>query len=276
MAQLSALALSFWLLWRLHGRPDSRLHLLGFVFGPCIACLMAGQLGNFFLLCLVLFLVLHRAHPLLAGGVIVPFTMKPHLVLPFAVILVAWAIYRRAWRFIAGFAVTFAAGCAVPLWFDPHVWAHYRHMIALTGVLDAWVPSLSCAMRFAVAPHAAWLQFVPEVCACLWALWYFFKRRRRWDWRTDGLLVLLVGAVCVPYGWIYDESILLPAVLASAYAAQEKRRSLILIALCAAGCLAEALCGVKMNTPYYLWTSPAWLAWYLYATRPACLTPTAA
>jgi hypothetical protein len=267
MAQLAAMGTAFWLLWRLHGRPDSRLHLLGFAFGPCVACLMAGQLSNFFLLCLVLFLVLHRKRPFLAGALLVPFAMKPHLVLPFAVVMIAWTIDRRAWRLATGFVATLAAACAVPLWFDPQVWAHYREMMAETGVLNAWVPSLSVAMRFVVAPHAAWVQFLPEACACGWAFWYFLKRRTHWKWGSDGLLVLLVGAVCAPYGWIYDEAILFPAVLAGVYAAQEKGRSLILIGLGAAVCLAEVLSGVKMNTPFYLWTTPVWLAWYIYATR---------
>ena len=37
LAQLASLGVAVWLLWRLHGRPDSRYHLLAFGFGPCIA-----------------------------------------------------------------------------------------------------------------------------------------------------------------------------------------------------------------------------------------------
>jgi len=269
MAQLSALALSCWLLWRLFGRPDSMVHLLVFAFGPCLVCLMSGQLGNFFLLCLALFLVLHRSWPLVAGAVLFPFAMKPHLVAPLAVVLLLWVVDRRAWRLAGGCAGALAASCAIPLWFDPRVWEDYRRMMAVSGVLGAWVPSLSCAARFAIAPHAVWVEFVPEVCACAWALWYFLTQRDRWDWRTHGMVVLLAGALCAPYGWIYDEAILFPAVLAGVYAVQERRRSLIPIGVCAAACLAEVICGVQINTPYYLWTTPAWLGCYMYATRPA-------
>jgi hypothetical protein len=30
--------------------------------------------------------------------------------------------------------------------------------------------------------------------------------------------------------------------------------------------LIEVLASVQITSPYYLWTTPAWLAWYLYAT----------
>jgi hypothetical protein len=25
------------------------------------------------------------------------------------------------------------------------------------------------------------------------------------------------------------------------------------------------VCGIKLPSPFYLWTAPAWLAWYLFA-----------
>ena len=76
---LACLSISIWILWILHGRPDSRLHLLGYMFAPVPACLMAGQLGIFFLLGLVLFLLLHRSRPFLAGVALLPCAVKPHL-----------------------------------------------------------------------------------------------------------------------------------------------------------------------------------------------------
>ena len=30
----------------------------------------------------------------------------------------------------------------------------------------------------------------------------------------------------------------------------------------------EVLAGVRINSPFYLWTTPAWLMWYLWASRP--------
>ena len=39
---LAALSVSMWILWQLHGRPDTLLFLLGFLFAPLI-CLPAGR-----------------------------------------------------------------------------------------------------------------------------------------------------------------------------------------------------------------------------------------
>jgi hypothetical protein len=82
----------------------------------------------------------------------------------------------------------------------------------------------------------------------------------------QGLVVLLVGAVCTPFGWITDEAAVLPAVLTGIYRARAARRSIWPIALFAGAVLAELLMNVPMKGHLYLWTTPAWLGWYLYAT----------
>jgi hypothetical protein len=266
IAELGAVALAAWLLWRVNGRPDSRWHLLAFAFAPCVACLMAGQLGNFFLLLLALFLTLERDRPFWAGVALMPFAMKPHLFLPFALVLIAWVVMRRSWRVAAGFVAALAASCALAMWFDPRVWTHYREMMAMTGVLNAFVPALSVALRFAVAREHVWVEFVPEVACSAWAVWWFWQRRERWEWARDGMVLLLVSSVCTAYGWFSDEPVLFPALLGAVYAGKLDWR-LIPLGIAAAAALVETLGGVKMNTAYFLWTTPAWLASYLWAMR---------
>jgi hypothetical protein len=263
---LAGLSVSIWILWLLNGRPDNRFHLLGYAFAPTIACLMAGQLGIFLLLGIVLFLYFHQSRPFLGGAALLPFALKPHLFLPVAVVLLLWAVRRRAYGILAGFSATLFASCALTLSFDRHVWSQYSQMMHITGVLQAWVPTLSATLRFLVDPHAVWLQFLPEAGACAWALWYFWTRRTRWSWMDQGLLVLLVSALCTPYGWFTDESMLLPAVLAGLYRTVDSRRSLLPLGLISGVAWIEVLVPVQLTSPYYLWTTPAWLAWYLYAT----------
>jgi len=55
--------------------------------------------------------------------------------------------------------------------------------------------------------------------------------------------------------------------MAGLYRSQETNRSLLPFALIAGAEFAELFNGFWMNTPYYLWTGPAWMAWFLYATR---------
>ena len=88
-----------------------------------------------------------------------------------------------------------------------------------------------------------------------------------------GLLLLLVSALCRPYGWIFDESVQLPAVLTGVIRAWQSRRSLWPIGIMGAVALFEAFQSVKITSKLYLWTTPAWLAWYLYATWPKVRPP---
>ena len=272
---IGCFSISLWMLWIVHGRPSTRLHLLGYAFAPAVACLMAGQFGIFLLLGVVLFLLLHRSWPFCAGMALLLCAMKPHLFLPFAVALCLWIAMRRNYRIPAGFMVAATACCAFSFWLDPHGWAQYSRMMQLGGATNEVVPTLSAYLRLLVDRSAVWVQFLPQAAASVWAVWYFLSRRQRWSWNHHGLVLLLLGAMCTPFGWLTDETLLLPAVLAGLYSAVAARRSLAPIALVSAAALAELFAGVKVVGPFFLWTTPAWLLWFLYATRnpSAILTP---
>jgi Glycosyltransferase family 87 len=267
LIQIASASLSIWILWKHQGSPATRLHLFGYGFAPILACMMAGQLGIFFLLSVTLFLYLHRARPFLAGALLLPCAMKPHLFVPFGLVLLLWMIMRRQFSILIGFALACAASCALAFSVDPQIWSQYTRMMRSTAMFDVFIPTLSTALRFLIDRHAVWLQFVPEALACLWALGYFWARRTVWNWMHQGLLVLLVSVACAPYAWFTDEAVLLPAILAGLYTATEMRRSLLPLALFAGISLLEVLRAVPLTSPYYLWTPIAWLAWYLYATR---------
>jgi hypothetical protein len=42
-----------------------------------------------------------------------------------------------------------------------------------------------------------------------------------------------------------------------------------------AGDLVGTVAGIQLPSPFHLWTTPAWLAWYLYAMRgkASAITP---
>jgi hypothetical protein len=264
---LSCLSLSIWLLWLLNGRPDNRFHLMGYAFAPALACLMAGQVGIFLLLGVVLFLYFHRSRPSLAGAALLLCAIKPHLFLPFATVLLLWVVSGKSYRIIAGFSAALLGSCALSLYLDIHAWSQYSQMMHVGGALNEPVPVLSVAFRFLTNRKAVWLQFLPQAIACVWSIWYFWTRRKHWNWMDQGMLLLLISAMCTPFGWFTDESILLPAILSGLYRAAESRRSLTPLGLIAGAALIEVLVPVQITSPFYLWTTPAWLAWYLYATR---------
>ena len=268
MVILSSLSIANWLLWIVYGSPGSRLHLLGYLFAPALACLLAGQLGTFLLLGVVLFLWLYKSHPYLAGTSLLLCALKPHLYLPFFLVLALWSIHRKEFRILAGFFIALLVDCAFSLGFDIHAWQQYSQMMRTEEIVNQFVPTLSVAFRLLVDPNLVWLQFLPEACGCIWAGWYFWSRRDRWDWTDQGLLLLLVSALCTPRAWFSDETMLLPAVLVGLFRAVKFGRSVLPLVLFAGAALFELHEQIKMTTPYYLWTVPAWLAWYLYASTP--------
>ena len=267
LALIASLLISVWLIWVLNGRPDNAFHLCGYLFAPAVACLMLGQIGTFLLLGVVLFLYLHTRWPYLAGVALLPCVWKPHLFLPFFMVLFLWSLDRRQLRILAGFLGAVIAASAITLHFDPQVWSQYFRMVADTsGRLHGYIPTLSVTLRFLIDPRALWLQYIPEIAVSCWAVWYFFTRRHRWNWIEQGSWLFLASAACTPYSWFTDEAILLPAVLNGVYRAIELRRSLWPIAVIGLAALVEVCALGHIASTHYLWTVPAWLGWYLYAT----------
>jgi hypothetical protein len=162
IALLASLAASVRMIWALHGCPKNVLHLFGCFFPPVIACLMAGQLGIFILLGVVLFLFFHKSRPFLAGAALLLCAVKPHLFLPYGIVLIVWVVFRKPYRILVGFCVALFAACALVFCFDPHAWSQYSQMASASRVLNEVAPvTLSRLFRLLIDRDAIWLQFVP-------------------------------------------------------------------------------------------------------------------
>lgn len=247
---------------------ESRLHLVGYAFAPVVACLMAGQLGIFMLLGVAAFLRFHRARPEIAGAALILCAIKPHLFVPLAAVLVIWSVRERAWRLLGGLAAATLGSLALAWWLDPHAWGQYAAMMNRTAeVRQDFIPCLSQLFRLAVNRQAVWLQFVPVGVGTVWGIGYYWRNRARWNWLEQGLLLLLVSELVAPHAWFTDETVLLPAVIAGLDRAEGDKRATLLFLALAGVALMEVFAGVKLTSAAYVWTAPAWLLYYLYATR---------
>jgi hypothetical protein len=255
------------MVWTMRGRPKNHLHLLGYSFAPALSCLLSGQVTIFLLLGLVLFLRLHRSRPFLAGVSLWLCMLKPHLFLPFGVVLVVWVIATRSYKVMAGTAVALGASSAIALMLDPLVWVQYGQMMRTVRIDRLAIPCLSVVLRSNVGPRSSWLQYLPVALGCLWALAYFRRHRDDWDWMEHGSVLMLVSILVAPYTWFMDQVILIPALLHAAYVTRS--RSLVaILALASAVIEVEILRGVPLlHSALYLWTAPVWLAWYICATQ---------
>ena len=264
LLMLGCLVLSVHLLWRMHGCPAIRLHWLALSFGPALICVMMGQTSLLALLGYVLFLYLHRTRPFMAGVSLWLCMLKPHLLVPFGVVLLLWIVISRSYKLLAGAIVAMAVSCAITWWLYPAAWIDYAHMMHGAGLDTEYIPCIIVVLRLWLSPHAMWLQYLPPALGCAWALSYFWSRRHVWDWMRHGSLVVLVSLVAAPYSWIYDGGLAIPALLEGAYLTRS-RALLVILAVASLTVEIQLVSGIKITSPLYLWTVPAWLAWYLLA-----------
>ena len=261
---LACLMLSGRLMRGIQGNPQTRIHWIAYSFAPSLICLFMGQTTLFALFGLVLFLRLYRTQPFGAGLALWLCFLKPHLFLPFCLVLFAWIFVSKTYKILAGTAVALAASCVVTWLLDPHAWSRYAAMMRAPSVEEQFIPCLSVVMRLWSMPDALWLQYLPTGIACVWALIHYWRRHKRWDWVQDGGILILVSLITAPYCWPYDQTIAIPALLQRAYATRS-RLMLAILALASVPVMGALMAGVKITTPFYLFIAPAWLAWYLAA-----------
>lgn len=262
---LACLLLSVRIVRQLYESPANHLHWLALSFTPALICLTMGQTALFALLGLVLFLRWHGSRPFLAGASLWLCALKPHLFLPFAAALAIWIVFARAWKLAAGAVAALALSSAVASLIDPHAWLDYTRLMRSPAVENEFIPCLSSALRQWIDPAATWLQYLPAALSCLWAIVYFWRHRATWDWKTHGSLLMLVSLVAAPYCWFYDQCLAIPALLDGAYTTRS--RNLIAVLALAIFVMDIEICAVRVISPLYLWTAPAWLAWYVCARR---------
>jgi hypothetical protein len=263
---LACLIVSVLMLWQMHGRPGNRLHWLGFSFAPALLSLTIGQTSLFALLGYVLFLRLHRTRPFLAGISLGLCALKPHLFLPFGVVLLAWILVSKSYKILVGATVAMAASCAATFCIDPAAWSEYALMMRTVGIESEFIPCLSVALHLWISPQTMWLQYLPAALGCAWGLGYFWTRRHAWDWMMDGSLLILVSLFTAPYCWIFDQGLAIPALLHGAYLT--RFRSLLVVLVSASVLIEiELMSNIRIPSALYLWTAPVWLAWYLCAIQ---------
>jgi hypothetical protein len=265
---------SVYILWLMHGKRKGHRDWIAYSFAPALVCLLNGQTSVFALLGLVVFLRLHRTHQLLAGISLWLCLLKPHLFLPFGLVMLVWIVLTKSYRIVLGAAFALAGSCAIAYRIDPVAWSQYSHMVHTSGIQWEFIPCVSVLLRVWFDKGAVWLQYVPAAIGCAWALWYFWTRRAKWNWSTHGSLLMLVSIVVAPYCWLFDQALAIPALLRGAYFTKS-RNLVIVLALLSAFVEVALFCNIIKPSAVYLWTlwtAPTWLAWYLLAVHWEKLT----
>lgn len=274
LLMLGILIASVRILWNLFGSASRGTHYdwLGYCFPPALFCVMLGQTSVLLLFGLALFLRLHKTRPFAAGAALWFCTLKPHLFLPFAVVLLAWIFVSRSYPVLAGGVAAMAAGGLVTAWIDPAAWSQYAYYIRTSVVTREFTPCLGDVLRDSIHPPAEWLAFVPAALGCIWALIYFWPRRHTWDWLENGSPLMLVSLFVAPFGWIFDQTLAIPAIL---YALSRNASQTLLGVLAFLYILIEVQIAspIDLHSAAYLWPAPVWLIWYVLARTSAVREP---
>ena len=275
-ASVAGLLLAMRLCWRIYGAqriPQNVFWIVGYLFAPVPACLVAGQMGIMLLLGLVLFLCWEAKRPYLAGAaLILPFA-KPHLLSLFWVALIFWVVSRKKWALAIGFVMAFAFACLLPSLFDPRVFGDYREMLRRASVGLEFIPALSGVIRLLFFRRWFWVQFLPVAIGLAWCAQFVAQRRSNWNWQEHAPALIVTSVLTTPYAWLTDEVVVLPAILQAAvwiYVARKNlkvtaRIAVFVFALLNLLLLLILRSKIPFATGIYFWSSLVWFSFYFFA-----------
>ena len=276
---LGVLFLSSDLAWQIYnGDPKNRwlAWLLGMTFFPTIITLKLLQIGPMMLLGVVGFLYFQkRNRPFMAGMACVLISIKPHFLYLFWIFLMLWVISNRQWRVLIGMIVSSLIVVVIPHLFNPKVLSQYLTTVAATGGPSDWAtPSLGGYLRLLVGVERYWLQFVSLGIGLPWSVWYWIRRRTDWGWERNLPIVLMASIITAPYGWTYDQVVLIPLLIQVAIwgrnVCTSGQRKLLLIgyAVVNLGILILRTEAVGMcNEILYGWVAPLTMIVYMILRR---------
>jgi hypothetical protein len=123
-------------------------------------------------------------------------------------------------------------------------------------------------LRLLFGVEKTWLQFLPSLLGTVWFLHYWRKHHAVWSWAEQMPLLLLVSLTTTSFAWVFDQIVLLAAVIQeSVWLFFQGRRSLTWLTLAVYLGLMGFGIAVQMfrleNDVWYVWLAPVLLLIYL-------------
>jgi hypothetical protein len=200
------------------GLPDFWAWVLGFTYAPIGICLGFSQLSILTLAGVVGYLAAReRGRPVLAGLALTLAALKPHIVcLVWLLPLLCGSKSERA-KTLVGLTGGLGMLTLIAVAWHPALLGNYLHAIQHppetppTGFYSATV---GMWLRMETGLHAhVWVQFVPFVLGAAALTWYLVRSGGTLPVFDQIVLAVTLSAVVLPYGWHFDQCVLLPSYL---------------------------------------------------------------
>jgi len=187
------------------------------LYYPVLLTLHYGQSSHFLLLSLAGYLALTfregRLSDGFAAGLVLSVTLiKPHLLHLVYVFVLVDAMRFSRWRTVKGFVVgALVLGTVALLIHPPAVTSYLRTLSAppihwRTPTLGSWLQNLS-------GMHEPVVRLLPTLFAQFLLLTVLMRARGRTFTPSLVYLLIPISLLTAPYGWVYDQVLLLPSIL---------------------------------------------------------------
>ena len=268
--------------WDHHGGSTRHLWLawlVAFSFGPAFAALgFTGQITPFFLLGLTVFLLLiDKPEKDWITGLFLYFTaIKPQVLYLFFIILFLWAVHRRRWKLLAGFACSLGVATGLAMFFDPQIISHFFETLIRNTPIAWATPTIGTYLRYYLEFEGFWVQFIPPLIAGVLSVLYWWRKRETWDWQAVLPYVLFLSLITSPYTWTYDFVVLIiPLLIGTSLLQKRLPVWAALLLACFYIILNSAYWWLHLRYSdfYFIWFAPALFIWFIMAELAARYTP---
>lgn len=198
----------------LSGKSDPSLApaFLCLLFGPTVALLLVGQIVVLALLGVTLFLIMvDKKRDWLAGAFLSLTFVKPHVLLLFLIGAFLWSLRTKRWAVLLSLCLSFVATSMVAFILNPLIFTQYIAFARQFAAETTPYPNIGGLMY--VLSGSRGLAFLPQVAGLMWLGFYWRKLRHNWDWKSNGMVVLLVSVACSYYSFPFDQIVVLPALI---------------------------------------------------------------
>ena len=199
-------------IWRFFGGSTGAALLVAWItsvsFFPFLLCWGVGQTSCLVLLGVVLFLLSDRVgNPWLGAAGLMLVSCKPQNVYLFCLIVAVWVLRERNWKLPAASVVLLGVAAGILTLLRPPWAADYLRALEQPPLYWA-TPTVGGILREYFSIQSSAVQYLPPlVTAAATLLW--ISRHPKIVWRSSISLVLLVSSLSSPFGWSYDQVLLL-------------------------------------------------------------------